>query len=319
MPSLSVERQRALERAAHWFSVLGSEHACSEDHSAWTAWLHAAPDNRWAWEQVQSLQQRLHALPGPVSQRALSLAEHSVHSSRRTMLKGVALALGVGVLGAGGYRQAHRDGWLADYHTGTGEQLKVVLADGSQLQLNTASAVDVRYSAGERQLLLRRGEILVSTAVDSARRPFFVDTAQGRVQALGTRFSLRSLGDSCEVAVYEHQVRITARQAEPVLLDAGSACRFDATHSSAPEPLRAGQAAWADGILLANDQRLDTFLAELARYRSGWLRCDPAVAGLRISGAFPINDTDQALRAVTSALPVRVQSTTRYWVSVVPG
>ena len=72
-----------------------------------------------------------------------------------------------------------------------------------------------------------------------------------------------------------------------------------------------------EGMLVANDQRLDAFLAELSRYRPGWLRCDPAVAGLRISGAFAIDDSDQTLRALSTTLPVRVVQTTRYWVTVV--
>ena len=71
-------------------------------------------------------------------------------------------------------------------------------------------------------------------------------------------------------------------------------------------------------MLVANEQRLDHFLAELGRYRTGWLRCDPAIAGLRISGAFALNDTDQALQALTTSLPVRIEETTRYWVTVLP-
>ncbi|MFK3815647.1 hypothetical protein ACI2KG_03385 [Pseudomonas sp. NPDC089407] len=67
---------------------------------------------------------------------------------------------------------------------------------------------------------------------------------------------------------------------------------------------------------MANEQRLDTLLAELGRYRSGWLRCDPAVAGLRVSGTFPVDDSDKALRAITSVLPVSIVRRTRYWVTV---
>ncbi|WZB64613.1 hypothetical protein WJ970_28925 [Achromobacter xylosoxidans] len=44
------------------------------------------------------------------------------------------------------------------------------------------------------------------------------------------------------------------------------------------------------------------------------LACDPYVAGLRISGSFPLADTDRALAAVERALPVQVLRYTRYWV-----
>lgn len=70
--------------------------------------------------------------------------------------------------------------------------------------------------------------------------------------------------------------------------------------------------------LYADNQRLGDFLQELGRYRPGVLRCDPAVADLRISGGFQVDDTDAALLAVARSLPVRVVTRTRYWVSVVP-
>ncbi len=64
--------------------------------------------------------------------------------------------------------------------------------------------------------------------------------------------------------------------------------------------------------------RLADFLKELARYRAGLLRCDPAVADLRISGGFQVDDADAVLLAVSRSLPVRVVSRSRYWVSVAP-
>ncbi|MFD2980294.1 iron dicitrate transport regulator FecR, partial [Klebsiella pneumoniae] len=83
-------------------------------------------------------------------------------------------------------------------------------------------------------------------------------------------------------------------------------------------PTTPGQDAWSNGLLVANRQRLDDFLAELGRYRQGWLRCDPAIAGLRISGTFSIDDTDSALRALEASLPVQRLERTRYWVTVIP-
>ncbi len=316
MATLTDAHKAALAHAAHWFSVLGSEHTTPADQAAWQQWCEHSPHNRWAWEQVQRLQQRLQAAPAPLTRRTLTLAEHATMAPRRSVLKGIAVALGGGLLGLGGYREVQHGGWLADYHTRTGEQITRTLADGSQVRLNTASALDVQFSASQRQLLLRKGEVLVSTAADPARRPFWVQTAHGRVQALGTRFSVRTEGDMTRVAVFEHQVRVSPEDAAPSLLGAGSQCRFQPGRSAVIEALPAGQDAWAHGVLLANDQRLDAFLAELSRYRAGWLRCDPAVAGLRISGTFAIHDTEQALRAVASALPVRIEQTTRYWVTV---
>ncbi|MNP16292.1 fec operon regulator FecR [compost metagenome] len=71
-------------------------------------------------------------------------------------------------------------------------------------------------------------------------------------------------------------------------------------------------------MLVADDWRLGDFIAQLQRYRSGHLGCDPAVAALRISGAFHLGNTDTVLDNLTSTLPVRIRRFSRYWVSVEP-
>jgi len=75
---------------------------------------------------------------------------------------------------------------------------------------------------------------------------------------------------------------------------------------------------WARGILAVENIRLDEFAAELARYRPGIVRCDPAVAHLRITGAFQLNDTEAVLLNVIHLLPVDVVYRTRYWATLVP-
>jgi transmembrane sensor len=39
---------------------------------------------------------------------------------------------------------------------------------------------------------------------------------------------------------------------------------------------------------------------------------------VRISGVFPLDDTERVLQAVARTLPVRLHYRTRYWVSVEP-
>jgi transmembrane sensor len=63
---------------------------------------------------------------------------------------------------------------------------------------------------------------------------------------------------------------------------------------------------------------LGDFVTELARYRSGHVACDPAVAGLRVSGTYPLADTDRVLAILGKSLPVAVEYRTCYWVRVVP-
>lgn len=74
------------------------------------------------------------------------------------------------------------------------------------------------------------------------------------------------------------------------------------------------------GAGAADCQRPDAgvFIAELRRYRPGWLNCANEVSSLRISGTFKLDDTEQILRAIGKTLPVRVERRTKYWVSIEP-
>jgi transmembrane sensor len=76
--------------------------------------------------------------------------------------------------------------------------------------------------------------------------------------------------------------------------------------------------AWTRDMLVVNDWRLGEFIRELQRYRPGHLGCDPAVAALRISGAFHLASSDTILENLTSTLPVRIRRFSRYWTRVEP-
>ena len=102
------------------------------------------------------------------------------------------------------------------------------------------------------------------------------------------------------------------------LLHAGQQTQFSRNTVEAPHSIDERADAWARGQLVADEQRLDDFLAELDRYRPGILRVDPQIAGLRLSGVFPLADTDRILATLPSVLPVRVQWRTRLWATVVP-
>lgn len=315
--SLDARQRAALEQAAHWYVCLNAGTTDPADRDAWQAWLNTEPLNHWAWQQAERLQQRLQQLPTHLTGRTLDLADQARSTNRRSVLKGITLLIGSGAVGWTGYQQARSEHWLADYRSTVGQRLPLTLADGSQVQLNTSSAIDVQYDARQRLLALRQGEIMVSTATDQAGRPFLVRTPHGTIRALGTRFSVHLSAEHTQVAVYEHQVQVTPLRGAPTLLGAGQQGQLSAK-ACTQQTLDSSQGAWSQGLLIANEQRLGDFLAELGRYRSGWLRCDPAIADLRISGTFRLDDTDQALRAVTSALPVRVEERTRYWITVRP-
>jgi transmembrane sensor len=103
-----------------------------------------------------------------------------------------------------------------------------------------------------------------------------------------------------------------------VRVDAGQQVSFRQDSIESVQQANAQADAWTRGMLVANDWRLADFIRELQRYRPGHLGCDPAVAALRISGAFHLGDTDTVLDNLTATLPVRIRRFSRYWATVEP-
>ncbi|MNN45931.1 fec operon regulator FecR [compost metagenome] len=168
-----------------------------------------------------------------------------------------------------------------------------------------------------RRLLLLQGEVLIETARDG--RPFIVESTQGRMRALGTRFSVTQQDGATRLAVFEGAVEIrTADGTSRQVIEAGNQVRFDSAVIGAPQPADPARQSWRKGILAANDMPLSAFVEELSRYRHGHLGVDPAVADLRVMGSFPLHDSDRALAMLQSALPVRIQRTLPWWISIEP-
>lgn len=309
-----------LEAAATWYVDL-QHNTDTSARAAHRKWLEADPAHRQAWIRVQKLQQILAVTPGAVT----SVTLHQARSSRRQAIKTLSVML---MMGAGSMvvwqqkdsLQGVVQGLLADYRTSTGEHRGLTLPDSSQLQLNTATAVDVSYSENHREIYLHEGEIQISTAKDAQLRPFTVHTPEGSIRALGTRFLVLSENGHTRVSVLEHAVEIQLSQTinnhQLTRMEAGQQRQFSAVHILPAETMDPHSNAWTKGFLVASNWRLDHFLGELSRYRPGRLSYDSSVAALRISGAFHLNNTDAVLQNLAATLPVDVHYLTRYWVKV---
>ena len=214
--------------------------------------------------------------------------------------------------------------WRATIRTARGEIRHMTLPDGTQLVLNTDTAIDVRFDGAARLVDLHAGEIHVATAHDAAvpARPFLVRSSNGAVRALGTHFSVRQRGTvlapRTEVSVSEGAVEIAPSQAPDASrrIDAGRQGSFDDVAVSALTPLASHADAWLRGVLIAERMPLGEVLEQVARYRYGVLRCDPALAAMPVDGIFQLNAPDNILLLLQRSLPIRLAYRTRYWISV---
>ncbi|MSU49874.1 MAG: DUF4880 domain-containing protein [Opitutus sp.] len=131
------------------------------------------------------------------------------------------------------------------YATSAGGYERVVLADGSVVELNANSEVRVDLLPNERRVALLQGEAHFTVARDTAR-PFVVSAHGVAVRAVGTAFSVRLAATSVEVLVTEGKVSVSeVERVDPNALAA----------SADPKPTRWGQRVPPPGTLLAANER----------------------------------------------------------------
>jgi len=306
---------KVLDQAIDWLVKLESSQHAPSVSAACMAWRQADPRHEARWQallEAQACFPLARELPPGIAITTLG------NQGRRTAIK----ALGLGLLGlgmAGGALQ--QSPWrtsFADYSTNTGERLRFVLADGSTVQLDSRSAVDVRLDSRERRITLREGQAYVQTALGALQRPLCVTTAQGRYETTDAAFSLCQENGYTRLTVDQGSVAVLFPGQASAQAHAGQQWRIDRAGPQLVERPTFEGSAWVRGVLITQDMLLPDLVEQLARQRVGWVGCDPAVAGLKISGVFQLDDTDNALRTLTHTLPVRLVWRTSLWVRIVP-
>ena len=303
-----------LDAAIAWQLTLDSSSPLEREEFA--KWHAANEEHARAWRQLGMLDQRFSVAKGP-ARSALLQSREGIR--RRVRKLGSGLASVVAVVGLTLFAADHYlplDYWLADQRTATGEQRTVRLADGTVVNLNTHSAMDVRFDEKQRLIVLQEGEILIETGHGDAR-PFIVETAEGSMRALGTRFLVKREDAGTRLSVLQSAVAAHP-QSDPQeqILREGQQVLIRNNGLDSVVALNPGVDAWTRGMLVVDNARLEDLVHELGRYRRGHLGISPEVADLRITGSFPLHDTDKALNALLPTLPVQIEQHTPWWVTV---
>lgn len=300
-------------------SGAGSRQPTPEDLLAFEGWRTSHPDRDTVWRQLTGMNQRLATLRDPFARQAMTKAMAARRPRANAIgssLLGLALALGVALWSVDQYLPVRYV--MADYLTPTGDIRQVTLPDGSRMVLNTRSAVDLSFDADERVVKLRDGDVWIETTHGDPR-PFVVQTSDGRLRALGTRFVVSRRDQGTQLVVLQSAVAArphersdeeTVPQGQQVWMN--SSGLFD---RAAAEP---GAGEWAHGYLVVENARLADVAQTLSRYRAGRLAVAPAIADRRVTGTFPLADTNAALDVMARSLSVHVDRTTPLWVELKP-
>jgi transmembrane sensor len=305
---------KVLDAAIAWQLSLDS--GSPVEREAFSQWHAAHEEHARAWRQLGMLDQRFSVANGP-ARTALLQSRESIRRRVRKLGSGVASVVAViGLALFAGERYLPLDYWLADQRTATGEQRTLRLADGTLLNLNTHSAVDIRFDEKQRRIILQEGEILVETGHGDAR-PFIVETREGSMRALGTLFLVKREEEGTRLSVLKSAVAAHPQASpEEQILQEGQQVLMRSNGLGPIVAVNAGADAWTRGMLVVDNARLEDLVHELGRYRHGHLGVAPEIADLRITGSFPLHDTDKALSALLPTLPVQIEQHTPWWVTV---
>ncbi len=311
------ERQAPRALVAHALMLVGRIHrgdpqTAQEASEALSRWRQASPANAAAaataqqiWNATDAEGLREHWPKPPSATQARAVRRRSLG------LLGVA---GAAALLAG----AGRWYWLQPTHqatlrTGHAQLLSRTLPDGSTLDLAANTEAQVLLYRDRRMVRLAGGEIRVDAARDAAR-PLSVETAWGRVQVLGTVFTVSVREGRMRVAVAEGRVAVwssSAAAVPPFVLQAGEAVEAGAAGLGTRSAVEAGEVAdWKQGWLIFRDTPLPEAVRRWNDYlrRPLRLKDDPALAAMRLSGSYRLQDPQAFLDSLRDMLPVRISA-----------
>lgn len=312
-----------MEDAASWMALLDSGSCTPADRLTFARWLNEDPRHQGAFEELSEIWARLRTLsdvpvmiehpdviPFPV-EREVAAFDDEVQAAS----KGEWSALAASLLIIFGIISHWAFGTPSDLHvTQTGEIQIVSMVDGSRIELNSRSMIEVKIDDKRREIRLTRGEALFH--VQKSDRPFIVHTELATISAVGTTFSVRTDSSVVEISVVEGLVSVAATNSGIALTEYDDDLLFHFTDSIAL--LGAGQRleltregmryqvvskamldddlSWRNGEVVFSDTPLVAAIARMRRHHEVRILIgDPILNGLRISGRFPIDDADYFL------------------------
>lgn len=337
--SASPNPRPVREQAIEWLVILRDDELDEATLQAFSQWLDQDPSHAEAFSAAELLFRDMVTATGieikdshneePIADNLINLERPQrapIHQPSKLMKPWLLSALGMAAiwllavnLVLPSQTNLFTD-FFSDYHTQTGELRTVQLSDGSQVLLNTTTAISVDFTMTTRTIHLHHGQAQFTVAQD-AQRPFVVLSNGLYTQALGTVFDVNH-PDKVEtsVLVQEHAVstRLTDNQnsSDSVTIQAGQMLRHHQGQSlQQPESVNLSQAtAWQQHQLVINDRPLSELIQELERHQTGRIFInDAALKQLRVTGVFSLDNTQETLQIVCAALNLRHTKIGPWW------
>ncbi|MBN7135859.1 hypothetical protein A7A76_14095 [Lysobacter enzymogenes] len=306
------------DRAEAWVARLDSPECTAQERADFERWLDASPAHVTAYVEAERAHQAAAQLAGDeMLQAAARIAwRQTGRANARSrwwaptaMVASLLVATVVGV----GWLRAPAPAQSLRYATAVGEQRSLRLADGTQVMLDTDTAILARFSGERREIEVDRGRVQFEVAADPAR-PFSVKAGTGTIRDIGTTFQVSKNGNEVNVGLIDGAVVVSNGLAQTgSALSPGQQLSYD--HSgrmTPPEPLDVGLAtSWPSGDLVFKDRRLDSLLTEMNRYSATKLRlADPDLGKITLSGVFHAGDQAALLKVLEQGWSLKAERST---------
>ena len=301
------------QRAADWIERRDFGRWTKADDAALDAWLEESVDHKVAFYWLDFSWQRTARLTAlkPANRQT---EDAPIRAPRIGVARIFVAAFAAAVLCAGSAYE-----WLGlpraqTYATEVGGHRIVKLEDGSLVELNTDTVVEIAASADKREVWLTKGEAFFEVKHDVAR-PFTVTAGAHRITDLGTKFLVHRQAGRVAVSVVEGRARLETdamgvkmRAVELVPGDVGLATTNALSVSHKAAAALVSELGWRRGVLIFHDTALIEAAAEFNRYNEQKLViADSATAKLTVDGTFPSNRIAIFARVARDVLGLRVE------------
>ena len=303
-----MSQTQILKEAAEWIVLIQASALTDAQQIEFETWKNQSEAHQTAWLKAEYLLSSFEDFP----ENGQEIIKKGNHAARFQWTKQLVVAC-IACLGSIiAWNSEYKYLWLSDYSTAIGQQKNVILKDGTQLQLNTDTALDVRYTPHQRTLRLHYGEIQIHTAKEThSDRPFFVETENAHLQALGTVFNVQYLKNKQQqtcLGVIESAVKVTLNQSKKMtVVQAGEQLCFDDTDFKALGQLDPNVLVWKNQMIMAFEMPLEQLFQEIGRYQHQYVDIAPQLKALKVSGSYPVNNLTQLQSALELSYPIRMQ------------
>jgi len=294
-----------------------SESISAEEKLQFYSWKAQSPEHKQAYDEVTGFLDNtdfIHALSeAKLSSEGNELADFKQSKQSYWLPSAIAACLGLLAILFDPFIFLQ-----ADYQSEVGSQKTIYLSDGSEVILNTDSAIAIDFNDDERRVRLLKGEAYFAV-YSNKDKPFIIDSGETETEVLGTKFIVKNSASGDAVSVIEGLVKVSSLNH-----DQSIQVRPEQQVVNSPSGLKPVTAikskdvsAWLNHRLVYKNAPLVQVINDLERYLSTTIFIqDKLLSDYKINARLDISEPKQVLAILQKTLPIKVTELSP-WVSII--